>query len=39
MTRCHCERSEAILTGKARSDGDCFVAPLLAITSNVKENT
>src|SRR5579884_2936752 len=29
---CHCERSEAISSGNAHPDRDCFVAPLLAMT-------
>src|SRR5438105_1174502 len=30
---CHCERSEAISCRRCSADGDCFVAPLLAMTS------
>src|SRR5579884_1378484 len=29
---CHCERSEAISSGNAHPDRDCFVAALLAMT-------
>src|SRR5947199_876133 len=31
--RCHCERSDAISHHMGESDGDCFVAALLAMTS------
>src|SRR5258707_15461271 len=36
---CHCERSDAISYRVGQSDGDCFVAPLLAMTTRAKSSS